>query len=271
MNSQVSISIIIPAYNEEKRILKCLERTLEYFKSQQWNFEIIIAEDGSTDNTVKVVQEFRRKDNRIKLLSFKNRLGKGGAIKNAIFNAEKEFVCFMDSDLAADPSEFKRLLPYGNDYDVVIGSRLLRGNLPPITRPLYRELFSYMYSKFFRILFRNPIHDPQCGFKLFRKEIVPELFNEIHITQFAFDSEIIVKAYSLGYKIKEVPIIWSHESASKISVSRQIKEMGRDLLSIWYESHVLWLQNKMVYPQKKGTLIGRLLFSFLSLYKKRRK
>jgi len=268
MNSRLEISIIIPAHNEEKRIQKCLKRIIEYCTQKQYDFEIIITEDGSTDNTVEIVKDFQQKCDKIKLISFKERLGKGRAITQAMFTATKKNVGFMDADLATDPSEFEKLLDEITNNDIVIGSRIIRGTLPPIKRPFYRTIFSHLYSKFFRMLFRIQIYDPQCGFKLFRQEVIPKLFNEIHTTRFAFDSEIIVKACSLGLKIKEVPINWDHQAASKIRVITQIKEMGSDLLSIWYEFHSLWLQNKKVYPQKKASLKGRLLFRFLSLYKK---
>lgn len=245
-----------------------MERTLEYCIDQQWDFEIIVAEDGSTDNTVAIVQDFCSKDSRVKLFSFKDRLGKGGAIRNAILTAKKDYAAFMDADLSADPSEFQRLLRYINEYDMVIGSRKIRDSLPPIKIPIHRKIFSDAYSKFFRALFRIPIYDPQCGFKLFKRQIIQKLFQEINSTGFAFDSEIVVKAHSLGLKVKEVAIIWSHDAASKISVIKQVKEMGEDLLSIWYESHSLWLQHKPVYPQKKGSLKAKLLFMILSLYKK---
>jgi len=271
MNYQLKISIIIPAYNEQKRILRCLERVSSYCNEKEWDYEILIAEDGSTDNTVKIVKDFALHDDRIKLLSFTERLGKGGAIKNAMFQATKDYVCFMDSDLSADVSEFERFLPFVNDYDIVLGSRQLRGNLSPIEGPVYRKIFSKLYSKFFRFLFRMPIHDPQCGFKLFKKNIVSRLYKEIHITGFAFDSEVLVKAYWLGLKIKEVPIIWKYDPASKISVSKQIREMSNSLLQIWYESHLLWLQNQSTYPQKRGSIQARLVFSILSLFMKARK
>jgi len=119
-------------------------------------------------------------------------------------------------------------------------------------------------------LFKIPIHDPQCGFKLFRQEVIPDLFMKIKTTRFAFDSEVVVNAYNIGLRIKEVPIIWRHEKASKISVITQIKEMGQDLLSVWYESYVLYQQNSGVYPEKKGSRKTRVLFWFLSLYKKPR-
>lgn len=264
----IEFSIIIPVYNEEKRILKTLNKILEYGLTKKIDFEIIVAEDGSTDNTVSIIKDFQQKNDQIKLISFKKRMGKGGAITNAIFTATKKFVGFMDADMSAEPSEFDRLFKEISNYDIVIGSRLLRGNLPQITRPFYRSLFSLLYSKFFRTLFRIPIYDPQCGFKLFRREIVPKLFSELKTTQFAFDTELVVKAYNLGLTVMEVPIIWNHDAASKISVLRQIKEMGRDMLSIWYEAHELWRQNKKVYPQKKGTMAARILFRILSIYMK---
>ena len=110
------------------------------------------------------------------------------------------------------------------------------------------------------------ILDPQCGFKIFKRENVLSLFKEIHITGFAFDSELLVKAFWLDLIIKEVPIIWNYDYATKISVFEQIQTMAKSLLQIWYESHLLWLQNIPTYPQKRGSLQARLLFSFLSLF-----
>lgn len=271
MSSKYEISIIIPAYNEENRIPNCLKRLLSYCDEKKWDFEILVAEDGSNDNTVKIVNDFITQDPRIKLLSFKERLGKGGAIKNAMLKAEKDNVCFMDVDLSADVKELERLIPHIGEYDVVIGSRLLRDSLPPIKVPIYRKIFSRFYSKFFRFLFRMPILDPQCGFKLFKKNIISSLFNVIDTTGFAFDSEVIVKSYSLQYKIKEVPIIWNFDSGSKVNVFKAVREMGTSLLQLWYDYHMLWLQNKPTYPQKKGSLLARLAFRIFSLSMKSKK
>jgi len=263
------ISLIVPVHNEELRIRKGICRICDYFKINGYEYEILITEDGSTDKTLEIAQDLQNKNNKIRLHSSKKRLGKGRAISNSMLLAKKEFVAYMDVDLAADPSELERLFNKINDYDIAIGSRLLRGTLPPIERPFYRAFFSFFYSRFFRILFHNPIIDPQCGFKLFRKEIVSELFKDISTTGFAFDSEVIVKASSLDYKIVEVPIIWSHEKASKLRVSQQMREMGKDLLRIWYKYHVLWVNNQDVYPQKRGSRIGSLLFWFLTkIYEK---
>src|SRR6185369_4798199 len=126
------ITIIIPVHNEEARLSKCLLRTIELSKSRGWDYEIILVEDGSTDATVSLINDFQSRDNRIKLQSNRERLGKGRAIRNGVCLAEKEYVGYMDVDLSADPVEFDRLLQFINEYDMVVGSRILRGTLPPI-------------------------------------------------------------------------------------------------------------------------------------------
>ncbi len=263
--THIDISIIIPVHNEERRIVDCLQRTMRYCSDQQWDFKLIVAEDGSTDDTVKLVNDFSRSDKRIKLVSSTERLGKGGAIKKAIqASIKSHYIGYMDVDLAADPSEFQRLLAQTKNTDIVIGSRILRGDLPPIQRPLRRSIFSYAFSITFRTLFKIPIYDPQCGFKLFTRDAALRLFSDITTSGFAFDSEIIVKAFAHGMRVKEVPIMWQHIPGSKINVIHQINEMGKSLLKIWCMYHLIWLQGKPVYPQKKGSLKGRLLFKILA-------
>ena len=262
----ISISIVIPVHNEERRIAACLEKILAYCETNNWDFEIIVVEDGSNDNTVKVVNTFCAHDGRVRLLSLPCRIGKGGSIVVAGLSAvSKNLIAYMDVDLAAGPSELQRLIENVDNYDIAIGSRILRGDLPPVRRPFYRTIFSYLYSKAFRVLFRTPIYDPQCGIKLFRSEVIPKLFSQIDISGFAFDSDVIVKASSLGLKIKEVPVNWTHGESSTLSVLTEIKSMGLDLLSIWYRCHLLWQQGGLTYPQKKGTMVGKGLFVALSL------
>jgi glycosyltransferase involved in cell wall biosynthesis len=244
IRSNMSISIIIPAYNEEKRITKCLTRTLQYCIEQHWSFEIIVAVDGSIDNTAKIVQDFHSTDSRVKLLSFKNRLGKGRAIVNAIRRASKEYIAYIDADLSADPSELQRLLVNVDNYDIVVGSRVLRGNLPPIKRPLIRSFFSHLYSNAFRLLFRLQIYDPQCGFKILKRLAISHLLPQIRTTGFAFDSELLVLASMFGLRIKEVPINWKHDEGSKIDIIKQTTVMGTDLLLIRKRMRSLESTNK---------------------------
>jgi glycosyltransferase involved in cell wall biosynthesis len=261
-----SISIIIPVYNEENRVGRSLERILKSCLQSKWDFEIIFVEDGSTDRTIEIIRRFELQESRIKLVSVPTHVGKGGSIKAAaLTSASKEVIAYMDIDLSADPSELSQLLEYMHDHEVVIGSRILRGHLPKIRRPFYRSLLSLAYSRFFRCLFRIPIYDPQCGFKIFRREIIPNLFNEIGTDGFAFDSEVIVKAFSLNYRVKEVPINWRHGKFSTLNVMHEIASMGSDILLVWYDYHQLWRSDGTTYPQKRGSFYGQILFSLLIL------
>ncbi len=249
----LSISIIIPAYNEEKRIRKCLTRTLQYCIEEQWDFEILVAVDGSVDNTAKIVDDFQSEDNRIKLISLKARMGKGGALMNATRKASGNYIAYMDADLSADPSEIQRLLDHIDNYDIVVGSRALRGNLPPIKRPMTRAIFSHIYSSAFRLLSELQIYDPQCGLKILRRNEVLKILPEIKTTGFAFDSELLVIASIHGLRIKEVPIKWSHDEGSKIDIIKQTTTMGRDLFLIWKNARSLHNTNKQTTNYRRFT------------------
>jgi glycosyltransferase involved in cell wall biosynthesis len=229
-----SISIIIPIYNEEKRIAKCIERTVDYLENHtDWDFEIVVANDASTDKTADILEGLSWLSNSIRVLSWATRVGKGLSIKKAAYSCSKEYIGYMDVDLAADPREFERLIKHIPDYDIVIGSRLRRDGLPSIDRPMHRSFLSYGYSFLFRALFRVPISDPQCGFKLFKKEALLDLCNHIYNNAYVFDSELVVKARILGYRVREVPINWQHMAGSKIHAGKQIISMGKDLFSLW--------------------------------------
>ena len=236
-----------------------------FCKEREWDFDLIFAEDGSTDNSASIVNRYITYDDRIKMVNTPTRQGKGGAIISAALNFPiKECVAYMDVDLAADPCELEKLIGYLEHNDIVLGSRLLSDDSVKIRRPFYRAVLSHFYSRLFRTLFRNSIHDPQCGLKVFRREIVPKLVENITVKGFAFDTQLIVTAFTQGLRVKEVPVNWTHGKFSKISV-RHIKSMGLDLFSIWYNFHLLWKQSKACYPQKKGSAYGSILFLLLSL------
>ena len=233
-----SLSIIIPAYNEENRIVRGLKRTLSFCESTGWDYEIIVASEGSNDRTVELVQSNFLPNNKIKLLTGEKRIGKGGSIKNAIKMTSKDVIAYMDVDLSADPSELSRLLIHAHDCDIVIGSRILREGLGPIAKPLSRAMLSYMYSFIFRLLFVTNIRDPQCGFKILRRRFAQELFMGIATDGFAFDTELLARALKVGARIKEIPIIWKHKEHSKVNPVEQIFAMGKDLVAIRY--HILF-------------------------------
>ncbi len=232
------ISIIIPIFNEERRIAKCIERTVDYFNNHtNWDFEIVIANDASNDKTADIIESFSRADNSIRILSWPIRQGKGLSLKKAAFSTTKQYVGYMDADLAAEPCEFERLIKFIDDYDIVIGSRLVREGLPPVERPISRSFLSHGYSLLLRAVFMVPICDPQCGFKLFKRQALLDLCNHINNNAYVFDSELVIKAIKLGYRVREVPINWRHIGGSKIHAANQIIAMGGDMFSLWYNMH----------------------------------
>jgi glycosyltransferase involved in cell wall biosynthesis len=235
------ISIIVPIYNEEKRIRRGLDRILNYCTEQHWDFEIIVVEDGSSDSSVEIVTEYSLKDNRVKLLSLGKRYGKGGSLLKAIEFCKKDNIGFMDIDLSTDPSEFSKLIQYGDEFDIVIGSRILRGTLGPIKRPLYRSFLSFTYSKLSACLFDIKLRDLQCGFKLFKRDSILKILSSMRTNGFAFDTEFLVKSLLYGLKIKEEPIIWQHDYGSKLNIYKAMFHMSKDLILIWID--VLKIQN----------------------------
>ncbi len=259
------ISIIIPIYDEEKRIKNCLETITNYCEIQNWDYEIIVVEDGSKDQSTNIVNEYSNKNSHVRLVSLPKRVGKGGSLLEAINHCRKPYVGFMDVDLAAHPSEFERLIPSLKEFDIVIGSRILRGGLPPVKRPIYRSVLSRLYLAFFKCLFKIDIYDLQCGFKLLKRESIQKIVPYIKTGGFAFDTEFIIVGYQFGLKINEVPINWIHGNGSKVNVRKTAFEMSKDLLKIWYSNfnNQLWNDN----IQKNNFIVRPIILSkFLYKY-----
>ena len=258
------ISIIIPIYDEEKRIKNCLEIVTNYCEIQNWDYEIIVVEDGSKDQSTNIVNEYSNKNSHVRLVSLPKRVGKGGSLLEAINHCRKPYVCFMDVDLAAHPSELERLIPSLKEFDVVIGSRILRGDLLPIKRPIYRSVLSHLYLAFFKCLFKIDVYDLQCGFKLFKRESIQKIVPYIKTGGFAFDTEFIIVGHKFGLKIDEVPINWIHGNDSKVNVRKTAFEMSKDLLKIWYSNfnNQLWDDN----IQENNFIVRPIILSKL-LYK----
>lgn len=229
--------MIIPVCNEEKRIKPCLDRVQEYMEISNTDYEIIIAEDGSTDRTIEMAQEYTKYNSRIKINSSKERLGKGGSILKAITTATKDNIMYIDVDMSSDISEIERMLLFIDSYDMVVGSRIMRENLGKIKRPFSRKIFSNGYSFVCKILFNSPINDYQCGLKLMKKNstLLLEVIPKIKTNNFAFDTDLLVKSTRHGLKIKEVAVQWEHKDGSKINVPKQVWLMGKDLLKIWVD------------------------------------
>jgi glycosyltransferase involved in cell wall biosynthesis len=238
LRERESWSIIIPAHNEEERLFTCLNRLLSFLDEEEVKAEVIIAEDGSTDQTLEIAKSYAERDSRVKIVHFPDKLGKGGGIRNGLLKSENEIIILMDADLAVDPVYINRLTEQiRGGADVTLGSRRLPNSKIRKSQPRHRAFLGGLYQALFQTLFpKIRVRDIQCGFKAFKRKAFTDVIYDVDTDQFAFDTELIIKAWLKGYRIVEVPVEWSHVDGSKVKVWRQIFEMGTDLLRIWLES-----------------------------------
>lgn len=220
------ISIIVPAYNE----IKHLECTLMHLLEIN-DIEIIIAEDSSVDGTRELAETFVRKYPNVFLTSSNTRSGKGAAIKRGIAMSHGELIGFIDADMSTHPEELNKLIDVINgSADMAIGSRNLPSSNIIIKQPWYRVLLGRTYSLIVRTMFGIDIRDYQCGCKLFKRSIWNEI--TVNCNDFGFDTELIIKAYRAGYKIKEVPVRWQNDRSSKVNPFMDSIRMFKTLLKI---------------------------------------
>jgi len=225
------LSVIVPAYNEEERLGRTLERLREYFEAQPYRWTVTVVSDGSTDRTAEIVEEFRAKDPRFQLKAYEPNRGKGYAVRTGMLETEGDLLLFSDADLATPIEELEKLLPaIEAGADIAIGSRPLRDSKLEVRQPLYRELLGRLFNKAVQLLAVRGIQDTQCGFKLFTRRAAHEVFSRCRLDGFSFDFEALVIARDLGLKVAEVPIRWRHQEGSKVVLLRDGPRMLRDLL-----------------------------------------
>ncbi len=221
-------------HNEEERLPSCLDSLLEFYDNTV-RVEMIVSEDGSADNTLKIAESYSARDTRVRVVHSEERLGKGGGIIRGLREARGNLVMFMDADLSIKPDQIPRLQKAIEEgADLAIGSRSLLQSIVTKKRPLVRRFLAGGFNWWFRFLFQIQIRDTQCGFKMMKREISRELLDKIDVRGFAFDVDLLVKAHDSGYVITEVPIVWSPVGGSKISLTRHPIQMGKDLLRIWW-------------------------------------
>ena len=227
------LSIVVPVFNEEKRLSHCLDSLLEFCRVQD-GVELIIAEDGSTDGTLKIAEGYASRNSQIRVVHSPQRLGKGGGIWNGIKMAKGELAMFMDVDLSTSPDQILKLISaIEQGADLAIGSRALPGSKLAKPRSLARSFLSSGFNWLFWALFRLGIKDTQCGFKMMKIEVAKDLAPRVKTNGFAFDVDLIVKAHDRGYKMVEVPIVWTPAEGSKINLRRHTIEMAKDVLKLW--------------------------------------
>jgi len=207
------LSIIIPCYNEEKRIKNNLPRIINYLEKNQPDYELIMVIDLGKDKTSDIVKKITNKKTRF--IINKKRMGKGHAIRQGVLESKGDYIFFLDIDLSTPIEEFPKLFQYMNDYDIAIGSRALAQS--KVKKRIDRKVLGIIGNFMIQTFLLKGIKDTQCGFKLFKKEPAKKLFSLQKNTGFGFDFEILFLANKLGYKIKEIPIIWAHVGGSKVT------------------------------------------------------
>lgn len=213
---QKRVSIIVPAYNEERRIGRFLEELLKFAKAQLDNYEIIIVDDGSVDNTLNVVKNIVKKDRSVRIVSYKPNKGKGFAVKKGVSESRGEFILFIDSDGSISPQQILKMLKELETYDIVVGDR---GHKESVVRQAKsRKIIGVIFNFYVSILFNSRVRDNLCGFKGFRRKVALELFKNLVDKKWLFDVELFYKTKKRGYSLLNIPIKWEHKTGSKISL-----------------------------------------------------
>lgn len=242
----MSVSVIIPAYNEAVRLPSTLAATADYFATRGEAFEILVVDDGSTDGTASAVSDFaaRRPELDVQRLSYGGNQGKGYAVRYGMLRASGERRVFCDADLATPAEEYEVVLAAMNAQNapIGIGSRPLRNSNLLVHQPWYREQLGRSFNAAVQLLAVPGIKDTQCGFKIFTADAAKAVFSRCRIDGFAFDSEALFIARRLGYSVAEVPIRWSHKDGSKVSMVRDGLKMLADL------SRIRWMHRQLKHP-----------------------
>jgi glycosyltransferase involved in cell wall biosynthesis len=230
--SPPKLSIVIPSFNEEKRLPATLERIASYINVSGRKTEVIVVDDGSTDGTARVAETFRRKIGDIRVISNGQNKGKGYSVRHGFMEARGEIVLFTDADLSAPIEEVDKLLAKMNEYDVAIGSRAMNRKLIEVHESRFRELAGIIFNGIVRVILRLPFVDTQCGFKAFRREKCKIIFEQQTIERFGFDPELLYLARHHGLGTAEVAVRWAHSPATKVNMMRDSVQMFLDVVII---------------------------------------
>jgi glycosyltransferase involved in cell wall biosynthesis len=235
----MNLSIIIPAYNEEKRVKATLEHLIEKFSK---SCEILIVSE-STDKTNDIVLEFSETAPFVKLVTSAKRLGKGGAFKKGFENSHGQIVMLLDSDLPVLLSDVENVISTIGEVDVAVASRETEGTKILVYPPLVRVFAGKVFSKLFNLLFGLNVKDTQCGCKAFKREVLGTVLPAVESNGFEFDAELLFRCKKMGYTIKEVPVNWSYKPDSKLNLFKDTLSMGKGVLKLWIKTYVAMQKN----------------------------
>ncbi len=246
------ISIIIPAYNEEDRLPKTLEKVATYVKKDPDNFEVIVVDDASTDKTSEVSKKFQEKIKNLKILRLEKSLfdGKGWAVNKGVLASIGDIVLFTDADGSTPIEEIEKLLDKINEgYDIAIGSRAIKRSSVQKRQSALREYMGRIFNIIVRTITVKDIVDTQCGFKMFKRESTINIFKNQKIFDFGFDVELLFAARKKNLKIAEAPVLWYNDPRSSVHPIKDSYKMLVDLFKI-----------RLFYSEKEGPLLDKLFY-----------
>jgi dolichyl-phosphate beta-glucosyltransferase len=224
------LSIIIPAHNEETRLPETLAQVVQFLETQPYSAEVIVVENASRDNTLKIARDFAARSPIIRAIH-EDLPGKGRAVHTGMLAAGGEYRFFADADLSMPIVEVNRFLPPASDVPIAIASREAPGAIR-YDEPAYRHITGRVFNSLIRMLVLPDLQDTQCGFKMFRADVAEELFKRQTLMGWSFDVELLYIARLRKLPILEIPIPWYFNPESKVSVLRDSWRMFRDLLII---------------------------------------
>jgi len=222
MNSPpLDLSIVIPAFNEEGRLPKTLDSIFAYLQARPCRAEIIVVDDGSTDRTAQIVSALQKKYSNLRLVSNSGNRGKGFSVRHGMLEARGAIALFSDADLSTPIEETDKLLAAIREqgFDGAIGSRAVDRSLIEVHQSAIRELAGILFNRMVQWIVGVEFSDTQCGFKAFRRERAQIIFQQQRIERFGFDPEILFLAKRHGLRVAEIPVRWSHDPATKVSVA----------------------------------------------------
>jgi len=222
------LSVVIPTYNEVKRLPKTLSDVEAFLVENFPGSEIIISDGASQDGTVEYIKSYHSKIPII-LLTERKREGKGYGVKQGVLKAKGDLILFMDADNSTTISQLKKFLPYINDADVLIASRYAGIN-PELKQNLMRRIIARAGNAFIRHLTGLKFNDTQCGFKLFKRPAAREIFAKLKTKGWGFDVEVLLWAKKSGFKVKEIPVKWRDAAGSQLRSAQDSINVLREVI-----------------------------------------